>query len=319
MKKKKRRGKKTIKRVDERPMVKPESNHAPTPQKSSELLTPTTAKPTASAAGDPRSPFDLGFNPTSIKVEYESEGPEYASAIQAPLAQHGATYMKEEVFDAVMPGTTANVNGITTHQDQFQGHEEGLNHLDPHDFYSTLKAEDSPMTGAATASYVPLSGPTSQLPIRDGPVPLRRAASVQRYESPSYTQAWPPRTDQYNFMDALPFERFRMPRASFGMPSSGLQIPIDAANNHAHGLPPHIQQPLCASHGCPNGHTHGWRPENEQQEICARNHCHLDPRSHPVVFSRSVGPPQNQENWDTTFDDFLASGNQGFDVTKSFP
>lgn len=305
-----------MRRADERTIVKQESNDASQSRRSSELLTSTTGTPTASAIGDPCSPFDLHFNPANIKIEYEPESTEYANAIRAQCSD---TYMKEEVFDSATPATTAEINGIGTPHDQLRGNEESMNHLGPQPFFPTLKSEDNPMTEAVSTPYMPLSGPTSRLAIREGPMPLRRAASVQRYESPSYTQAWPPRTDQYNFIDTLPYERFRMPRASFGMPSTGLEIHIDAANNHAHGLPPHIQQPLCASHGCPNGHTHGWRPEHEQQEICARNHCHLDPRSHPLVFSRPVEPSQTHETWDANFNNFLAPGTQDFDVTKSFP
>ncbi|KAL8943198.1 MAG: hypothetical protein Q9211_001067 [Gyalolechia sp. 1 TL-2023] len=324
-KSKKKKGKGTIKRAPDSVNVKEKGNDPQPAQWSSEPLTPT-ATPTRAPSPTPTpteieySPFNLDFTPAAVKIEYGSHNAEYASGVQAPLAQCDLTHMKDEVFESIMPATSAKLNGISAPPSELQGNEESLTELNLGCHYASLGPDDGPMAEAAPP-FVPVSGPTSRLAIRNRHMPYRRAASVQRYESPSYTQAWPPRTDQYNFLDNTPFDRFRMPRASIGMPSSGLEIPIDAKNNHAHGLPPHIQQPLCASHHCPNGHTHGWRPEDEQQEICSRNRCHLDPRSHPLVFGRPAEPlhSSHDQNWDTGFDTFLAPGGQDFDVHKSFP
>lgn len=222
------------------------------------------------------------------------------------------------MFNPLTPDAASELSAIVTSNNQLGRNKESLAQLDAHFVHTTLGSNNRSM-GELAAFSLPTSGPTSQLPIRNANDDCRRAASVLRHDSPSYTQAWPPRTDQYIFNDDTVFGRFRMPRTSFGKPSDPLPVAIDAPNNHSHGLPWHIQQPLCASHNCQNGHTHGWRPMEEQHHECARNRCHEDPRNHPLVFTSPAEQLPNQQLYDTNFDSFLAANPQGFGVTKSLP
>ena len=308
-----------MKKASEKAKLKGERGRTPGPL-AQLASTQFASAPPASDTGSAYSSLTPTYSPITVKSEHESQSTEYTGATQAPLPQYGATAMSDETFDAMTSAANAEFSDIVASNSQLQQSRSDLMQVDPHFLQATPGCSDPTMGGPA-AYPLPISAATRELPIRNLPDFCGRSASVQRYDSPSYTPMWPSQTNQYQFNDDTIFGRFRMPSQSVGRPLEPLPIPITAPNNHPHGLPPHIQQPLCASMNCQNGHTHGWRPAEEQHHECVRSNCAENPCSHPLVFSRPGEQLSNQQFFEPNFDGFLSSAadTRDFSVTKSFP
>ncbi|KAL8972687.1 MAG: hypothetical protein Q9183_000405 [Haloplaca sp. 2 TL-2023] len=116
-----------------------------------------------------------------------------------------------------------------------------------------------------------------QLPRQIEPRPRRPTSVPKQQTTSSYANGWPCTFKQYDFIDdtcALG-GGFRKTQTSAGRPLQGPPIDITSDRHHAHGLPLHEQERVCATFGCPNSHTIDRREEPWIQAAnCARYHCH---------------------------------------------
>ena len=117
------------------------------------------------------------------------------------------------------------------------------------------------------------------------PRPRRPASVMKQQTTSSYPDHWPRTFDHYNFKDdtCASGGGFRKTQTSAGRPLVGPPIDITSDRHHAHGLPLHVQERVCAPIGCPNSHTIDRRePPWMQVAKCAQYHCH--PNHHDENF-----------------------------------
>ncbi|KAL8951042.1 MAG: hypothetical protein Q9222_002956 [Ikaeria aurantiellina] len=137
-------------------------------------------------------------------------------------------------------------------------------------------------------SFGYLADPRGRIATRYSGNRYPRSASVMKQASPSYDDWVIPFADGYDFPDDTCLEGFRKVTTSVGRPTEGLAYPLTSPHNHAHGLDPVVQQQVCASHECPNGHPHGGRLPTEQQQVCfgtgcPQDQCHQTSLEHPAA------------------------------------
>ncbi|KAL8896389.1 MAG: hypothetical protein Q9207_007729 [Kuettlingeria erythrocarpa] len=285
----------------------------------------TSMSPTASR--DPS--FDSTLNPDSIKSEQQTPQADYTGPIPAPLPQYTGAFRTEDMFNPGEPfplDATAELRTIYAGSNQLREVQDGYTPavLNPPDLFSQAAG----VNGCAMAE--PSLYPSTDAEHRsrtsmrlDNAHCMPRPSSVQKQPSSSWNvwPALPESQHQWNFTDDMTL-RLKQPRQSDGRPNIPPDGPLFGPGSHPHGLAVEQQLPLCVANNCIYSHTHGWRPLDEQLRICAAYRCTTHPSEMPCVYidprdTRFHAPDGLFLN--PYFDECHATGDQAFDVTKSFP
>ncbi|KAL8692272.1 MAG: hypothetical protein Q9218_002665 [Villophora microphyllina] len=237
-------------------------------QSSAKQPTPASTPSTMESSTESLNPSSSSaHSPPELKREQSARDFGYPNSPQVLTVQHSSTSFLEGVHGPMLMSSSADYNFDALVAAQ------GATPF----FQGTRVGGEAYMTDS-------MANERGRMSSRQGNNRSRRHMSVARQPSSAYDNGTVPLDVGYNFQDDQCLSGFKMPRISHGRPTAGLVYPVLSPHNHPHGLPAEQQLHVCATYDCPNSHTHGWRPVDEQARICAQHGCTLDPASHELVW-----------------------------------